>query len=347
MLALLAGPAQVNAAGLEKRRVTDDPPDATADSGDSSERKPGSKRRITIQSSDEDGGKEAKEIAWLGLGAEEASEALASQLGLKHGEGLVVTFVVPDSPAAKAGFQKNDVLAEFDDQLLVHPGQFRKLVRMHKEGDTVKLTIYRTGKRQNISATLGKTTSHAGLFLEDRLLPGDLNDLNHGLRLQINEGLHEHMKALHESLARAGVDKEKLGAEIKRSLEQAHVAVVDAARNAPKPHREIARVAKDLEELVRAAVGVDKDATVIVRNNRKSINTIVQTDDAGTYVIVAGPKKRLTAHDKNGKMLFDGAIDTPEQQEKVPKEVWQKVKPMLDKLGTYKLEKPDAERDSE
>jgi len=57
----------------------------------------------------------------LGLSTEEAPEALASQFGLNSGEGLVVIYVAPDSPAAKAGFRKNDVLVELGDQLLVSP----------------------------------------------------------------------------------------------------------------------------------------------------------------------------------------------------------------------------------
>jgi S1-C subfamily serine protease len=36
--------------------------------------------------------------------------------------------VAPDSPAAKAGLEKNDVLAELEGQLLVVPAQLRKLV---------------------------------------------------------------------------------------------------------------------------------------------------------------------------------------------------------------------------
>jgi len=48
-------------------------------------------------------------------------------------------------------------------------------------------------------------------------------------------------------------------------------------------------------------------------------------------VIVATPNKRLTAHDKDGKLLFDGDIETPEQQQKVPAEVWEKVKPCSSK----------------
>ena len=50
---------------------------------------------------------------------------------------------------------------------------------------------------------------------------------------------------------------------------------------------------------------MDKDATVIVKSDRKSVKTVVKADDSGTYVIVASPKKRLTAHDKEGKLLLD------------------------------------------
>ena len=76
-----------------------------------------------------------------GFPIEEGSEALASQLGLAPGAGLVVTYVAPDSPAAKAGLEKNDVLVELEGQLLVHPAQLRKLVQARKEGDTIELVV--------------------------------------------------------------------------------------------------------------------------------------------------------------------------------------------------------------
>ena len=167
------------------------------------------------------------------------------------------------------------------------------------------------------------------------------------LKLKLGEDLRGQMKALHESLARAGIDKEKLHLEIQRNLEQARAAMHDAMRHVPDHNRELGRAARELEELARSGVEVGKDATVIVNNRGKSVKTMVKSDDAGTYVIVAGPKKRLTAHDKDGKLLFDGEIDTAEQQEKVPKEVWEKVKPMLEKLGPGKAEHSDAEEDSD
>src|SRR5690348_10168921 len=83
------------------------------------------KEKVTIQRiepvADED--RSPKVSAWLGVSATEASEALTSQLDLQPGVGLVVTYVVAESPAAKAGLQKNDLLIGFDDQSLVHPAQ--------------------------------------------------------------------------------------------------------------------------------------------------------------------------------------------------------------------------------
>src|SRR6266536_1514072 len=61
---------------------------------------------VTDEDEDEDD-RPAKDRTWLGVGVEEASEALADQLGLDAGTGLVVTHVSADSPAAKAGLKKN------------------------------------------------------------------------------------------------------------------------------------------------------------------------------------------------------------------------------------------------
>src|SRR3974390_988176 len=65
----------------------------------------------------------SKATAWLGISTTEASDALASQLDLQSGVGLVITYVSAESPAAKAGLQKNDVLVSFEDQSLVLPAQ--------------------------------------------------------------------------------------------------------------------------------------------------------------------------------------------------------------------------------
>jgi hypothetical protein len=89
-------------------------------------------------------------------------------------------------------------------------------------------------------------------------------------------------------------------------------------------------------------VSLDNGASVVVKQDLNSTKSILKTDDSGVYVIVEDPKKHLTAHDHDGKLLFDGDIETTEEQQKVPSGVWEKVKPMLDQLGNVIVTKPQS-----
>jgi hypothetical protein len=307
---------------------------------------PGMKQeQIIIRTGDGDAPTEkgsGRQVAWLGLSAEEASDALASQLGLQPGEGLLVTYVATNSPAAKVSLQKNDLLYELDGQKLVLPGQLRKLVQMHKEGDQVVLTYYRGGKKQETTATLGKSKAGLGWFGDGRGLDG-LKQLRLELKdLPSLDGLGEHMKELRESLAKAGVDRENIQIEVRRGLDEARKAVAEAIAQVREARHGAHSASKELEDLASGGVEVDKDATVTIKSRNESVRTIVTSDESGTYVIVANPKKRLTAHDKDGKLTFDGEIETSEQQEKVPKEIWKKVVPMIEQLKQSKDNAPAA-----
>ncbi len=94
-------------------------------------------------------------VTFLGVESTPASPALAAQLGLPKGFGLVVTTVLPDSPAASA-LQAHDVLTKLNDQLLVDTRQLGALVRSFKEGDEVVLTYVRAGKTASAKVKLAK-----------------------------------------------------------------------------------------------------------------------------------------------------------------------------------------------
>ncbi len=283
----------------------------------------------------------AREVTWLGLATEEASEALASQLGLNAGEGLVVTYVAENSPAAKAEIKKNDVLTEFDGQLLVHPAQLRKLVLMHKEDDTVKLTLFRNGQKQTVSVTLGKTKARQAL-LEGTFGPEHLRDLERQLRdMHIGDNVRAGMENMREALARAGVDREAVHEQVRRAMEEARKAVESALRQATNAQGGVDTLNRHLRELARRGLELDKHASVTVKSDDHQVRTVVKSDDSGTYLIVANPKKHLTVHDKDGKLVFDGEIETTDQQQAVPKDVWEKVKPMLGQLD-HSANEPEA-----
>jgi membrane-associated protease RseP (regulator of RpoE activity) len=289
---------------------------------------PGARSGIKIESGAK---KTAKDVAWLGISTDEACEVLAAQLGLKPGEGLVVIYVEPNSPAAKAGLQKYDVLVSMGDQMLVHPHQLRKLVRLQKEGDSIKLEFYRGGKKQSATATLSKTT--------DRTDAGD--DMLRGLQFQLGEPkiantTHEHMNNLQETLSHAGYNRQTVNADLQRSMEQARKALHEALTRNGNLTWVIGPGATNLDALTLEGLSVGKGTTLTVKKNANSAKSIAKADETGTYVIVSNPKKRLTVHDNAGKLLFDGEIETDAQQQNVPPEIWTKAKAMLDEMGPAK-----------
>jgi hypothetical protein len=284
-----------------------------------------------------------KDRPWLGISTEEAPEVLTSQLGLEPGVGLVVTYVATNSPAAKVGLKKNDVLAELDGQPLVLPAQLRKLVQSRKEGDTVKLTYFRSGKKDSVSATLEKTSAKFSWLEEQKNLQGDLRELQLQLReLPIKDAVRQEMKTLRDSLGHLKIDQQKVQEEVQRSMDQAKQAYEEALRNAPKAEAQLDAVRKALEDAFKSRIKMNHDAAVTVRSSSDSVKSIVKADDSGTLVIVNRPKLHLTAHDKDGKLVFDGEIQTPEDRAKVPRELWSKVEPLLDKIDPDVEKSPDA-----
>jgi exonuclease VII small subunit len=85
---------------------------------------------------------------------EPVSEELLAQLPIEKGAGLILKSVVPDSPAARAGLQKNDVIVKLDDQLLINSNQLSALIQMKKDGEKVRLTYFRGGKSSTAEAQI-------------------------------------------------------------------------------------------------------------------------------------------------------------------------------------------------
>lgn len=277
---------------------------------------------------------EGKERTWLGVGLDEPDEALVSQLGLKDGAGLVVTYVAEDSPAAKAGLQKNDVLLEMEGQSLMVPAQLQKLVQARKVGDKVTLKLLRGGKKESATAILGKTKALTmavdgnNAFVWHAGNPGAVTIVG-----SPGAAHADQMVILKKALEEAKIDQKRVQVEVRRSVDEACRAMEEALRTTTKPDS-LRQAHKELEALAKAGVFVANDATVVVQNTDKSTKSMVTTDDSGTIVLVANPKLRLTAHDKDGKLLFDGEVETKKQREKLSADLWKKVQPMIEKLSS-------------
>jgi C-terminal processing protease CtpA/Prc len=108
--------------------------------------------------------KESQETSgggWLGVYLQDISPDIEEAMDLKSDEGVLVTEVMEDSPAEKAGIESKDVIVGFAGkgekgtfEKVEDSSQLKKMVRTTSPGDVVKLKISREGKEKVITVTL-------------------------------------------------------------------------------------------------------------------------------------------------------------------------------------------------
>ncbi len=91
------------------------------------------------------------DYAFSGLAVEDLDQATSKELGLKGKRGVVVTRVVPDSGAEKAGLMPGDVIREINRQSIKSVKDFEKASSDIKKGDSVLILVNRRGNQLFIS----------------------------------------------------------------------------------------------------------------------------------------------------------------------------------------------------
>ena len=74
---------------------------------------------------------------WLGVSIQELTPELASQFGVSDTKGVLVSDVMDDSPAKKAGFERADVIVEYDGKPMDSPTHLRNAVAQTPIGKKV------------------------------------------------------------------------------------------------------------------------------------------------------------------------------------------------------------------
>jgi len=240
-------------------------------------------------------------MTFLGVETSQVPNVVSEQLGLTKGLGLVVDYVVPNSPAASAGVQQNDILKMLNDQILMEPTQLRKLLQTFSEGTEVTLTILRKGQEQKITVKLAKKE----MPQRHSPMPGG----NHDMHWDFDEtgDVGEQMQELKEQL------KEQLGDTqrgiIRGAVIQAHEAARRAREDARRAAREIRILSNDNGTL--KATKIDLGKALIVFSDGKGEMKLENVNG----------KKLLTAKDPQGKLLFSGPVETKEDLDKAPADV--------------------------
>ncbi len=92
--------------------------------------------------------------SYLGVGVLDITPERAKALNLKDERGAEVTHVDEDSPAAKAGLKEGDVLLQYNGEPVEGTEQLSRMVRETPVGHQAKVTIWRNGATQTVTATI-------------------------------------------------------------------------------------------------------------------------------------------------------------------------------------------------
>jgi hypothetical protein len=237
-------------------------------------------------------------MTFLGVETSQVPDVVSEQLGLAKGLGLVVEYVVPDSPAASAGIQQNDILKMLNDQILMEPSQLRKLLQTFSDGTEVTLTILRKGQEQKITVKLSKKE----MPQRHSFMPGGDHDWDFDETGDVGEQMQEMKEQLQEQLgAQRGI--------IRGAVMKAHEAAKRAREDARRAAREIRILSRDNGAIKATKIDLSKAQ-------------IVFCDGKGEMKLEnVNGKKLLTAKDPQGKLLFSGVVETKEDLDKVPADV--------------------------
>lgn len=157
--------------------------------------------------------------SWLGVESQEITSENVKELKLPAERGVLLQRIVPDSPAAKAGLKDKDVITEIDGQRVEGEVQFRRMIHEIPAGRSAQITVWRDGRAQTISVTLGKSEDRGNAWFRTaprafsiqlpRMEMPDLPDVS-----EAPNGDWGGLAVLAGSRPRLGIDAEDLSGQL-------------------------------------------------------------------------------------------------------------------------------------
>ncbi len=93
--------------------------------------------------------------AYLGIILQPVDKELCDALGLEKQEGVLISDVVKDSPASKAGILPGDIITQYNDKPVKNVTKFRNDIGMMNPDSPLKLRIIRKNKPMTLTVALG------------------------------------------------------------------------------------------------------------------------------------------------------------------------------------------------
>lgn len=108
---------------------------------------------------------------WLGVQIQDVTRELAESFGMKRPQGALVSKVLPDSPAEKAGLQIGDIVTEFNGQAIETSGDLPPMVGITPINNKATLKIIRQGETKTIDFKVGLLPDEVDKLAEAKTSP--------------------------------------------------------------------------------------------------------------------------------------------------------------------------------
>lgn len=101
---------------------------------------------------------------FLGVQIQDITDQLRDYFKMTGDGGVLVTEVVKDSPAEKAGLEAGDIITKVDDVRISNTGELTRTIRKEKPETEVDITVIRKGRKKSFKATLGSSGNSFSWF---------------------------------------------------------------------------------------------------------------------------------------------------------------------------------------
>ncbi len=204
---------------------------------------------------------------WIGVSIQELTPELAQEFGLTRSKGALVSDVVKDSPAGRAGIVRGDIILGLNGKEIRDVSSLRNMVAQSRAGSEIMLRLLRSGKEFTVKVTIAELPREVAGVQPDRL--------PHDTEARVLTGLTV-MDLSREIVRQLGFDKDEKG-----------VVVVRVEPGSPADDAEIKKgdIIKEINKKeIYNLEGFNRIATNIRRN--ESVLLFVNRGGKKFYVIL-------------------------------------------------------------
>ncbi len=150
-----------------------------------------------------------KSSPWIGVHIQDIDQDLADYFKVDENAGVLITEVVDESPAAKAGLKSGDVITKIGDEELHNIKDLHSALREYDDGDEVVLKIVRKGKQKDFTVKLEARERSKVKIIKKKIMDDkdieDLEDIEIDIDIDIDDILDNVDKTIEKIFDDIGI----------------------------------------------------------------------------------------------------------------------------------------------